>query len=311
MKIAPGDLLPLRAEGLEGDLRSWRGVDLPGLDRSAEIYAWLPPGYEDGDERYPVLYLHDGDNMFLPERSFAGACWEVDGAMTALARDGMPAVVVAVPCHPTERGDEYTPYHLPGVGGGRADRYVSFLADHLKPAVDTALRTLTGPEHTLVAGSSLGGVVSAHAWTTRPDTFGGAGIFSPAYWWPDTELGEKALADVERALADGPPAGRVYLDVGGREHHLDEQVRRLYVEHAARLATALTQAQVPLRYVFDSAAYHFETAWAERFPAAAAWLLRGYAVEPPPFVGQDLAALAAAGEGSRDVPDGGVRETGT
>lgn len=298
MKLRRDDLTPLRHPRLLGDLRSWSDVDLPGLDRRAEIYAWLPPGHDDGDDRYPVLYLHDGHNMFLPERSFGGQTWEVDRAMTALARDGIPAIVVAVPCHPTERGEEYTPYHLPGEGGGRADRYATFLADHLKPAVDAALRTRPEPEHTLTAGSSLGGVVSAYLWSTRPDTFGAAGIFSPAYWWPSTTLGEQSLADVEKALSDGPPAGRVYLDVGGREHHLDEEVRRHYVEHAERLARSLSGAGVPLRYVFDSAGYHFETAWAERFPAAAAWLLRGYAVQPPPYVQEDLRARAAAETGA-------------
>jgi predicted alpha/beta superfamily hydrolase len=294
MRLTADDLLPLRHDGLRGDLRSWRDVELPGLGRRAEVYAWLPPGYDAGDERYPVLYLHDGDNMFLPERAFGGVTWEVDRAMGALARDGIPAIVVAVPCHPTERGEEYTPYHLPGVGGGRADRYAAFLADHLKPAVDAALRTMPEPEHTLTAGSSLGGVVSAYLWSTRPDTFGGAGVFSPAWWWPDTRLGEQSLGDVEQVLAQGPPAGRVYLDVGGREHHLDEQIRAHYVTSAERLAAKLLEAGVPLRYVFDSSGYHFETAWAERLPAAATWLLRGYAVEPPPYVQRDLAERGGA-----------------
>ncbi|GGK62233.1 alpha/beta hydrolase [Ornithinimicrobium pekingense] len=301
MRLSTDDLTPLRHDTLHGDLRSWRDVELPGLGRRAEVYAWLPPGYDDGEARYPVLYLHDGHNMFLPGRAFGGATWQVDRAMTALARDGIPAIVVAVPCHPTERGEEYTPHHLPGVGGGRADRYATFLAEHLKPAVDAVLRTRPEPEHTLTAGSSLGGVVSAYLWSARPDVFGGAGVFSPAWWWPDTQVGERGLEDVERALAQGPPAGRVYLDVGGREHHLDEDVRKHYVACAERLAGRLREAGVPLRYVFDSAGYHFETAWAERFPAAAAWLLRGYAVEPPPYVQQDLAerdARAAPADGA-------------
>lgn len=294
MKLAGADLLPLRDDRLEGDLRSWRDVDLTGLHRRAEVYVWLPPGYDAGEERYPVLYLHDGHNMFLPERSVGGQTWEVDRAMSALARQGVPAVVVAVPCHPTERGEEYTPYHLAGVGGGRADRYATFLADHLKPAVDGVLRTRPEPEHTLTAGSSLGGVLSAYLWSSRPDTFGGAGVFSPAYWWPDTTLGERSLADVERALEEGPPPGRVYLDVGGREHHLDEGIRLHYVQQARRLGEALLRSGVPLRFVLDTAGHHFETAWAERFPAAAAWLLRGYAVAPPPYVRRDLAERAAA-----------------
>lgn len=295
MRLDPTDLLPVRDPHLSGDLRSWREVELPGLGRSAEVYAWLPPGHDEEPRRYPVLYLHDGHNLFLPRRAPGGAAWEVDRAMTALAREGIPAIVVGVPCHPEQRGAEYTPYGDPELGGGRAADYAAFLVDHLKPAVDAALRTLPGPEHTLVAGSSLGGLVSAYLWTGWPDVFGGAGMFSPAYSWPTQELGERSLRDVEQALAQGPPRGRVYLDVGGREHHLDAHVEALYVEHAQRLLGALRRAGVPVRYVYDSQGHHFETAWADRFPAAAAWLLKGYAAGPPAHVRADLAALAAPG----------------
>ncbi|GAA5157547.1 alpha/beta hydrolase [Ornithinimicrobium tianjinense] len=294
MRLPAADLRPIPHLGLRGDLRSWRDVELPGLDRRAEVYVWLPPGHDVGEDRYPVLYLHDGHNVFLDERAFGGVSWGVDAAMTRLAQEGLPAIVVAVPCHLTERADEYTPYHLPGVGGGRADRYAAFLADHLKPAVDAALRTRPEPEHTVTAGSSLGGVVSAYLWSTRPDVFGGAGVFSPAWWWPDTAHGERGLADVEEALAKPRTHGRVYLDVGGREHHLDEDVRRHYVVAAERLAARLRGAGVPLRYLYDSQAYHFESAWAERFAPAVRWLLQGYAVAPPPYVQRDLATQGRA-----------------
>lgn len=298
MRLDPTDLLPVRDAHLTGDLRSWRDVELPGLGRSAEIYAWLPPGHDEGVERYPVLYLHDGHNMFLPRRASGGVAWDVDRAMTDLASDGIPAIVVAVPCHPTERGEEYTPYADAELGGGRAADYAAFLVDHLKPAVDAALRTRPEREHTLVAGSSLGGLVSAYLWTTRPDVFGAAGMFSPAYYWPTEELGERCLRDVERALLEDGASGRVYLDVGGHEHHLDAHVEQLYVQHAERLLGALRGAGVPVRYVYDSQGYHVESAWARRFPAAAEWLLRGYAVAPPPYVRADLAAAGAPEDGA-------------
>lgn len=279
MRLDPTDLRPVGHAAVHGDLRLWEDVDLPLLGRRADVYVWLPPGYATTDERYPVLYLHDGQNLFPAGGGSGGATWQVDRAMSVLARDGMPAIVVGVPCHPSERGDEYTPHAHPVLGGGRAADYAAFLADHLKPAVDAALRTRREPEHTVVAGSSLGGVVSAYLWTTRPDTFGAAGVFSPAYWWP----GEEGLLDVERVLAAGPPPGRVYVDVGGRERPDDARIERLYVEHARRLVAALEGARVPVRHVYDSQAGHHETAWAERFPAAAAWLLRG-SVPPPPHL---------------------------
>lgn len=284
MKLAAADLLPVADSSITGDLRSWRDVELPGLDRRAEIYAWLPPGYDGSQERYPVLYLHDGHNAFLAQRSFGGASWEVDRAMTDLARDGIPAIVVAVPCSPAARAEEYTQYPMPGEGGGRAADYAAFLVDHLKPAVDAVLRTLPGPEHTVTAGSSLGGVVSAYLWERHPDVFGGAGVLSPAFWWP----GEQALLDMEASLPGRAP-GRVYVDVGGHECHEDADIERRYVEDAERLVRALRDAGVPVRYVYDAQAYHHETAWAERFPAAVRWLLRGYAVAPPAYVLADRA----------------------
>ena len=288
MILDPARLVPLPDPRLRGDLRSWRDVELPGLGRSAEVYAWLPPGYDATDQRYPVVYLHDGHNLFLPGRAHVGATWEVDAAMSDLARDGIPAIVVAVPCHPTERAEEYSQYPLLGRGGGRASAYAAFLVEHLKPAVDAALRTRPGAEDTVTAGSSLGGVVSTYLWERHPDVFGAAGVFSPAFWWP----GEQALLDLEASLP-GRPEGRVYVDVGGHEQHDDAEIERRYVVDAERLVRSLRDAGVPVRYVYDSQAHHVETAWAERFPSALRWLLQGYAVAPPASVVADL----ATGEG--------------
>ena len=294
MLLDPAQLLPVHdPDGVDhGDLRSWRDVELPGLDRSAEIYAWLPPGYEEApEERYPVLYLHDGHNLFLGSRTFEGASWRVGQAMSTLAADGIPAIVIGIPCHPEQRGEEYTQYPHPEHGGGRAADYATFLVEHLKPAVDATLRTLPGPEHTVVAGSSLGGVISAYLWLQHQDVFGGAGLFSPAFWWP----GEQALTDLEQALATGSLRGRIHLDAGGHEQPDQPDIERAYVEDAERLLRALREAQVPVRYVYDSTAYHFETAWADRFPAAAAWLLQGYAAAPPFFA--DSADQGGQGDG--------------
>lgn len=260
-----------------GDLRYWRDVGLPGLGRRSDLYVWLPPDYDRRDARYPVVYLHDGANLFDRKTAFAGVTWSADRALTALHEQGLDVIAVGIPCSPDRRIEEYSPYHQGGVGGGDADRYVAFLADHLKPWVDQTLRTRPEREHTLIAGSSMGGVVSMHAWVARPDVFGGIGAFSTAFWVP----GEPHLRDIETALAGEHPPTRFYLDVGGREEPEHARLQQEYVGGTERVVAALRASGTPVRYVYDSAAYHFESAWAERLPSALAWLLQGYAVESP------------------------------
>nr|WP_281496823.1 alpha/beta hydrolase-fold protein [Ornithinimicrobium sp. F0845] len=257
---------------------------MPGLDRRSDIYVWLPPGYRRGRERYPVVYLHDGGNLFDARTSFAGATWRADEAFTWLHSQGVDAIAVGVPCSPDRRIEEYTPYlgqevlaAQPDLGAADADSYVTFLTDHLKPWVDATVRTRPEREHTLTAGSSMGGVVSMHAWVRRPDVFGGIGAFSTAFWVP----GEQHLLEVEQAIAAPHPPTRFYLDVGGRETP-DDPTRQLAYRHdTERVVAALQAADVPVRYTYDSAAYHFETAWAARLPGALRWLLQEYAVRPP------------------------------
>lgn len=260
---------------------------LPGLDRRSDIYVWLPPGYRRGGRRYPVVYLHDGGNLFDARTSFAGVTWRADEAFTWLHTQGIDAIAVGVPCSPDRRIEEYTPYlgdevlaRDPTLGPPAGDAYVSFLTDHLKPWVDSALRTRPEREHTLTAGSSMGGVISLHAWLRRPDVFGGVGAFSTAFWVP----GERHLADLERAVAAPHPPTRFYLDVGGQETPEDPARQLAYRTDTERVVAALQEADVPVRYTYDSAAPHVESAWAERLPSALAWLLRGYAVRPPQAV---------------------------
>lgn len=273
-----------RRRGITGNLRLWPAAPLPGLDRRADITVWLPPGYRRSRRRYPVVYLHDGGNLFDPRTAFAGATWQADEALDLLHTRGMSAIAVGVPCSPEHRLEEYSPSlstdllsSHPGLGEPRADTYVDFLTDHLKPWVDQTLRTRPEREHTLIAGSSAGGVVSLHAWLRRPDVFGGVGAFSTAFW----VAGEAFLAALEQAVATPHPPTRFSLDVGGRETPEDPARQTSYRQDTERVVAALQEAEVPVRYVYDSAAHHFETAWAQRFPSALAWLLSGYAAGRP------------------------------
>ena len=138
--------------------------------------------------------------------------------------------------------------------------------DVVKPLVDASFRTLTGREHTTVGGSSLGGIISLLAYRQRPEVFGAAGVFSPAFW----VLGPDSV----EALASDLPSGRIYLDIGGQESPEVSGLPSRYELDARRAADLLDrQPQVDLKFVVDPEGRHHETAWAARLPEAMRFLL--------------------------------------
>src|SRR5262245_55414889 len=154
--------------------------------------------------------MQDGQNRFDPSTSFAGE-WGVGRAMNSAARRGLEAIVVGVPNLGAERLDEYSPYVDPEVGGGgKGEAYAAFLARTLKPMVDRRFRTRRGRDQTIVAGSSMGGLISLVTLLRHPDTFGVAGALSPSLWF----AGGAIFSEVERSRL--VPA-RIYLDIGVQE----------------------------------------------------------------------------------------------
>lgn len=158
--------------GVEGTLVYW--LDVPsvhlGPDRHVEI--WLPPGYEAGDQDYPVIYMHDGQNLFDPRIANTGVDWGVDEAIVRGLQDGAirPAIVVGI-WSGALRARELSPWDL-------GDDYAAFLVEELMPRVNAQFRTLTGPEHTFTMGSSMGGLISFHLVRNYPDVFGACGCVS-------------------------------------------------------------------------------------------------------------------------------------
>jgi predicted alpha/beta superfamily hydrolase len=189
------------------------------------VDVWLPPGYaKDNDKRYPVLYMHDGQNLFDPATSYGGVDWGVDETMTRLIEEGAirEAIVVGV-WNSTLRREEYMPqravkghvtFNVPGVSGVPAeliisDRYLAFLVNELKPFIDANYRTLPGRADTFVMGSSMGGLVSQYAMSVYPDVFGGAGCVSTH--WP---AGDGIVVDDFGAHLPDPATQRYYFDFG-------------------------------------------------------------------------------------------------
>jgi predicted alpha/beta superfamily hydrolase len=158
-------------------------MEIPQLGRNRRVWIYLPQDYESTNKFYPVLYMHDGQNVFDASTSFAGE-WEVDESLTDLENDGYRGViVVAVDNGGSHRIDEYSPFTNPSYGGGEGDLYLDFIVETLKPKVDSTFRTLKEAKHTGIMGSSMGGLISHYAHFRNPEVFGRAGIFSPAYWF--------------------------------------------------------------------------------------------------------------------------------
>jgi predicted alpha/beta superfamily hydrolase len=200
-----------RALTLPGTLAMLRDVHSPQLHNYRDVFVYLPPSYgADAGRRYPVLYMHDGQNLFDPELSFSGA-WRVDLAMETAARLGYEAIVVGVANTGGSRIDEYGPFFDESVGGGgTGDLYVDFLVHTLKPMIDTQFRTQPEPPTTGILGSSMGGLISLYAFFREPHHFGACGVLSPALWF-----GKRAILPFVEA-ADYTP-GRIWLDVGTGE----------------------------------------------------------------------------------------------
>jgi predicted alpha/beta superfamily hydrolase len=235
----------------------------PELANRRDVLVYLPPSYHGGRRSYPVLYMHDGQNLFDPATSFAGD-WGMGRIMEAEARRGLEAIVIGVPNRGDERLDEYSPFPDPAArGGGRGDAYATFLARTLKPLVDRRFRTRASRDHTLIAGSSMGGLISLYALFRHPRAFGVAGVLSPSLWFG----GGAIFSHVGRAAF--VPA-RIYLDIGaleGAEH----------VANARRLRDLLLakgyRTGRDLRWLESRAGRHDERSWGRRFARALPWLL--------------------------------------
>ncbi|WP_082773812.1 alpha/beta hydrolase [Hymenobacter sp. PAMC 26628] len=239
---------------------------MPQLGRHRRVWLYLPADYaRQPQRRYPVLYLHDGQNVFDAATAFAGE-WGVDEALDRLrvsGQDPTGCIVVAVDNGSRYRGDEYIPWHNPKIKtGGQGAAYVDFLALTLKPYIDGHYRTRPDAAHTGIAGSSLGGLISVYAALRYPAVFGRVGAFSPAFWVCNDSL---------RAYArQHPPAAtaKFYLVAGAKE---DSSMLPLM----AQWRDVLHAAGVPTAHVAYHAApdgEHREWFWQREFAAAYEWL---------------------------------------
>lgn len=244
-----------------GDIRYHREFASKVLPDRRSVIVYLPPGYESSDKRYPVLYLHDGQNLFDGETSFIrGQEWQVDEAAERLIAEGRiePLIIVGIENAGVNRIDEYThTFDAKMDRGGKAPNYGIFLTRELKRMIDRTYRTLPGREFTALGGSSLGGLVTLFLGLRYPRVFGKLAVMSPSIWWDRRSV----LEELERYRGVWRP--KIWLDSGTKEGDVT-------LKNTRQLRDLLTaKGWVPgrtLHYFEAEGADHSERAWAERVP---------------------------------------------
>ena len=231
-------------------------IFIESLGRYRRAWIYLPKGYAESDERYPVLYMHDGQNVFDAATSYSGE-WGVDETIDGL---NLPLIVVALDNGSEHRIDEYTPYQNAEYGGGEGAAYVDFLVEEFKPFIDAEYRTMPEAEHTGLMGSSLGSLITYYAALKHPNTFRKLGLFSSALW-----------INYEQIFAIGKenpldPDTRIYLLVGGAEGPT-------MVPHTRELESLLqSQGINGLKTVVDEDGRHHESFWKDYMEESLRWL---------------------------------------
>jgi predicted alpha/beta superfamily hydrolase len=251
---------------LTGNIQHHPGFRSAILQNERDIWVYLPPGYRRGTrKRYPVLYLHDGQNLFDAATAFGGTEWNVDETAESLIKKRLvePLIIVAVASMGEDRIHEYAPTAVtiePNGGNETRSRgmlrdYGRFLVEELKPFIDQTYRTRPDKESTGLGGSSLGGLASLALSFWFPDIFTRIAALSPSIWWDDGVI-HRMLEGLPEALR----TSKIWLDTGTHEEgweragHLRDQL----IERGWRLHDNLFYKEV-------AGAEHAEWAWSARF----------------------------------------------
>ena len=238
---------------------------MPQLDRNRRIWIYLPPDYENTSISYPVLYMHDGQNLFDAQTSFLGE-WEIDETLNELfsASTAVP-IVVGIDNGGSYRMNEYTPWVNPEYGGGDGSLYLDFLVETLKPFIDDSYRTLPDRNNTAIMGSSLGGLISHYGTLKFQDVFSMAGIFSPSYWWSDSIWDFTSSMGKQQEMKFYQMCG----DQEGESTVPDMQLMDTYLKDAG-----FSVSERSLKVV--AGGEHNEQLWRNEFAEAYLWLFSDY-----------------------------------
>lgn len=239
------------------------------------IRVLLPKDYDKEDwANYPVVYMHDGQNVFYSKESYSGYSWKV--IPTIKNTKNLPKlIIVGVDNSGKKRLDEYSPWVTDrhknvqyASAGGDGFEYGEWLVNTVKPFIDSHYRTLPDAKNTITAGSSMGGIISAYLLSAYPDVFGRGGVFSLASWFAERDF----LRFIHHHPI--PKNNRIYIQVGTNEgdptdsQFLDGKMNQEYIDVTLRyyqtlLKTGLPMEQIWLRILADET--HHEKYWADHF----------------------------------------------
>ncbi|MDT8417896.1 MAG: alpha/beta hydrolase-fold protein [Lutibacter sp.] len=235
---------------------------IPNLNEiSHKVWIYLPPNYDNASKKYPVIYMHDAQNLFDATTSYAGE-WKVDETLNKLyEKTGKGFIVVGIENGGEERIDEYTLWENKKYGGGKGTIYIDFIVKTLKPFIDDHYRTKKQQKHTGLMGSSLGGLISYYGGLQHPKTFGKIGALSTSFWFS-----EKV---VDFTLEKGNLKNiKLFLLVGGKEgDDMDKDTQKM---EKLLLKTGFKPKNLNTK--INPEGKHNEAFWRSEFSAVVSWL---------------------------------------
>lgn len=234
-------------------------LEAPQLKATKKIWVYLPKDYTQSTKKYPVIYMHDAQNLFDAQTSYVGE-WNVDETLDSISAK---VIVIGIEHGGDKRIEELTPFKHEKYDGGKADNYLDFIVKTLKPKIDSDYRTKSNVKNTAIFGSSLGGLVSFYAAIKYPEVFGKVGCFSPSFWF-----GRQEMNDLLAKTKDFDT--KIYFLCGDNEGDADVIPDMKNVEHWVN--TKRCECKKLNKEVIVKGGQHNEKMWRENFKKAYLWL---------------------------------------
>ena len=244
--------------------------EIPQLNRKRRIWMYLPPNYKTANQSFPVIYMHDGQNLFDKSTSNYGE-WSVDETLNKLYKgNNMSFIVVGIDNGEEKRLDEYSPWVHQDYGGGEGEAYMEFVVKTLKPYIDANYKTLKDKANTAIIGSSMGGLISHYAALKYPDVFGKVGVYSSAFWFASDDV--NAFTKANGNIKDT----KMYFLAGGKEgtntsrSEISQTVTDMNAMASLLKDTGFPPQNIQSKVVPEGK--HNEELWRNNFEEAILWL---------------------------------------